>query len=34
MRIRSYDNELLHGLLQTEEYARAVIRGRQHLRPA
>ncbi|HEX5541452.1 MAG TPA: helix-turn-helix transcriptional regulator [Micromonospora sp.] len=25
--IRSYDNELLHGLLQTEEYARAVIRG-------
>ncbi|WP_432907053.1 helix-turn-helix domain-containing protein [Micromonospora matsumotoense] len=25
--IRSYHNELLHGLLQTEEYARAVIRG-------
>ncbi|GGM60544.1 transcriptional regulator [Micromonospora sonchi] len=25
--IRSYDNELLHGLLQTEDYARAVIRG-------
>ncbi|WP_328339819.1 helix-turn-helix domain-containing protein [Micromonospora sp. NBC_00421] len=25
--IRTYDNELLHGLLQTEEYARAVIRG-------
>ncbi|WP_405113213.1 helix-turn-helix domain-containing protein [Micromonospora sp. NBC_01405] len=25
--IHSYDNELLHGLLQTEEYARAVIRG-------
>lgn len=25
--IRSYHSELLHGLLQTEEYARAVIRG-------
>ncbi|WP_329102750.1 helix-turn-helix transcriptional regulator [Micromonospora sp. NBC_01699] len=25
--IRCYDSELLHGLLQTEEYARAVIRG-------
>ncbi|WJK33490.1 helix-turn-helix transcriptional regulator [Solwaraspora sp. WMMA2065] len=25
--VRSYDNELLHGLLQTEDYARAVIRG-------
>ncbi len=25
--VRSYHNELLHGLLQTEEYARAVIRG-------
>lgn len=25
--IRSYDNELLHGLVQTEDYARAVIRG-------
>jgi hypothetical protein len=25
--LRSYDNELLHGLLQTEDYARAVIRG-------
>lgn len=25
--IRCYDSELLHGLLQTEEYARAVIKG-------
>ncbi|MBF9135547.1 helix-turn-helix transcriptional regulator [Plantactinospora sp. S1510] len=25
--IRSYDSELLHGLLQTEAYARAVMRG-------
>lgn len=25
--VRCYDNELLHGLLQTEAYARAVIRG-------
>ncbi|MFE9918538.1 DUF5753 domain-containing protein [Micromonospora sp. NPDC005553] len=26
-RIRYYDNELIHGLMQTEEYARAVIAG-------